>query len=260
MSVKRSSLPLAVAAGAIGVAAPWIALSRAAIPAPSVEKNYRVEMAHAFSHNFHALEDEGEESVRVEEVLLRTSRHPKVVRWRESVGKLRGLDAVAQVEGVNRLVNDLIHYRDDYEHWNREDKWGFPFATLDEGGDCEDFATLKRVSLHLLGWPQDGLFLLLGFSTMGETPESHAVLLVTLPDGSQVILDSLEKHVLPPADDHHFKPMMAIDRDSLYIVGLSRGADSRSAGLRMERIAGGATGDERRSGSGSRRSRPVPPA
>ena len=206
-------------------------------PDPRLAANYALHLAHGMSHSLHDLEADGEESVRVEEVLLRTSTHPKVVRWRKEVERLRDRAPLEQVEAVNRLVNDLVHYRDDFRHREREDKWGFPFATLDEGGDCEDFATLKRVTLHALGWPQDGLYLLLGFSTWSERPQSHAVLLATLPDGSQVILDSMEKHVLPPADDHYFQPMMAIDRDNLYLVGKSRAGSATAAVLHFERLA-----------------------
>jgi predicted transglutaminase-like cysteine proteinase len=193
--------------------------THAFVAQPAPGKNYQLRLTHQTAHTFNDLEDEGEESLRVEETLMRTSRHPKVLRWREKLDRLKGLGPLEQLEAVNRMVNDDIHYRPDYSHWNRQDKWGFPLATLDEGGDCEDYAMLKRVSLHYLGWPEGGLYLLIGFSTFGSQPETHAVLMATLPDGSQLILDSLEKHVLPPSDDHHFNPMMALDRGSFYLVG-----------------------------------------
>lgn len=182
------------------------------------DQNYRLELLHRTAHTFNPGYDDGEESVRVEEVLMRTSTHPKIVRWRKELYQLRGKSPVEQLEAVNRIINGDVTYRSDYQHWKREDKWGFPFATLDEGGDCEDFAMLKRVSLHYLGWPQDGIFLLMGYSTMNGKPETHAVLLVKSPDDRQFILDSMERHVVAPAADHHFKPMMALDRDSIYMV------------------------------------------
>jgi predicted transglutaminase-like cysteine proteinase len=182
------------------------------------DQNYRLELLHRTAHTFNPGYDDGEESVRVEEVLMRTSTHPKIVRWRKELDQLRGKSPVEQLEAVNRIINGDVTYRSDYQHWKREDKWGFPFATLDEGGDCEDFAMLKRVSLHYLGWPQDGIFLLMGYSTMNGKPETHAVLLVKSPDDRQFILDSMERHVVAPAADHHFKPMMALDRDSIYMV------------------------------------------
>ena len=185
---------------------------------PSPESNYNLQLMHRTAHTFNPSYDDGEESVRVEEVMMRTSTHPKIVRWRKELDRMRDKTPLEQLEGVNRLINADVVYRDDYRHWNREDKWGFPFATLDEGGDCEDYAMLKRVSLHYLGWPEEGLYLLIGYSTMGDRPETHAVLMATLPDGSQLILDSLEKHVLPPSADHHFKPMMALERQYLFLV------------------------------------------
>lgn len=204
----------------IGVLVGVLALDavRAREPSPGPEQNYRLELVHRTAHTFNPSYDDGEESVRVEEVMMRTSTHPKIVRWRKDLERLKDKTPLEQLEGVNRLINGDVTYRSDYQHWKRQDKWGFPYATLDEGGDCEDFAMLKRVSLHYLGWPQDGLYLLMGYSTMNGKPETHAVLLVTTPEGRQYILDSMEKHVLPPAADHHFKPMMALERDYLYMV------------------------------------------
>ena len=190
-------------------------------PAPSVSKNYRLTLTHKTSQTFTDLEDEAEESVRVETIMMRTSTHPKVVRWRERLDRLKGRPPLEQVDGVNEMINGTVRYIADYKHWEREDRWGFPYATLDEGVDCEDFATLKRVSLCYLGWKEDDLHLLLGFTTYNSSskPETHAVLLVTLPDRSQVILDNMEKRILPPADSKDFTPMIAIDRSSFYLVG-----------------------------------------
>ena len=194
-------------------------IARAIPMTPSPEKNYRLNMTHKTAHSFNNSYDDGEESLRVEEVLMRTSDHPKIVRWRKELDRVKNSTPLEQVREVQHLINADVKYRDDYQHWHRQDKWGFPFATLDEGGDCEDFAMLKRVSLHYLGWPEDRLFLLIGYSTLGQAPETHAVLLVTLPDGSQLILDSSENHVVPPSVDHHFKPLLALQRDYLYMVG-----------------------------------------
>lgn len=199
-----------------GVAALEVTRAREAAPGP--ERNYRLELVHRTAHTFNPSYDDGEESVRVEEVMMRTSTHPKIVRWRKDLERLKDKSPQEQLEGVNQLINGDVTYRPDYQHWKRQDKWGFPYATLDEGGDCEDFAMLKRVSLHYLGWAEDRLYLLVGFSTIGDKPETHAVLMATLPDGTQMILDSNERRVRPAATDEHFKPMMALEREYLYMV------------------------------------------
>lgn len=202
--------------GLLGVLA--FEVSRAMEVTPATDKNYSLQLLHRTAHNFNPSYDDGEESVRVEEVMMRTSTHPKIVRWRKDLDQLKGRSPMEQLEGVQRLINGDVAYRSDYKHWNRQDKWGFPFATLDEGGDCEDFAMLKRVSLHYLGWPEEGIYLLVGYSMMGDQPETHAVLMATLPDGTQMILDSNEKRVKPAATDKNFKPMMALEREYLYMV------------------------------------------
>lgn len=204
---------------------------------PSPEKNYRLQLVHEVSHAFNSLDEDGEESVRVETTMMRTSSHPKVVRWRERLDAMRDKSPWDQLDAVNRMVNDSVRYRSDYEHWKRQDRWGFPFATLDEGGDCEDYAMLKRVSLRYLGWPQEGIYLLLGFSTYNGDAETHAVLMATLPDGSQVILDSQNPRIFAPADDARFTPMLAINRDSFYLVGRTSPTQASKGTLHLHPVA-----------------------
>ena len=58
----------------------------------------------------------------------------------------------------------------------------------------------------------------MGYTTANGKPETHAILMVTAPDGQQYLLDSAQKRVLTPATHPHFKPMMALERQYLYMV------------------------------------------
>lgn len=208
-----------------------------AAKSPAPEKNYRLQLVHEVNHAFNALDEDGEESVRIETTMMRTSSHPKVARWRKQLDAMRDKPPLEQLEAVNRMINESVRYRSDYEHWRRQDRWGFPFATLDEGGDCEDYAMLKRVSLRYLGWPQEGIYLLMGFSTYNGDAETHAVLMATLPDGSQVILDSQNPRILAPADDTRFTPMMAINRESFFLVGRALATQTSKGRLQFVPVA-----------------------
>ena len=105
------------------------------------------------------------------------------------------------------------------------DRWGQPVETLEAGGDCEDFAFLKLVSLELLGWKPEQLYILIGTTDRSGKSEGHALLMAVLPDGSQLLLDSMTRVVLPPADDHPFHPIYAIDRDRYYHVAILEEGD-----------------------------------
>ncbi|HEX6590934.1 MAG TPA: hypothetical protein VF050_02950, partial [Moraxellaceae bacterium] len=68
------------------------------------------------------------------------------------------------------------------------------------------------------------LQLLIGYSTITRPPGQHAVLLATLEDGAQVILDNAERDLVLPGADRHFHPMYAVSRDQLYRASPGNGS------------------------------------
>lgn len=79
-----------------------------------------------------------------------------LVRWREFLETLRGQDAPAQLRAVNAYFNKLP-YRTDIENYGAEDYWATPRELFARGGDCEDYAIAKFLSLRALGWPAERL-------------------------------------------------------------------------------------------------------
>lgn len=187
---------------------------------PSRSQNYTLTMLSPLTPSFEDMwRDKMAEASRVQEdqqALLESSDEIAVQRWRQGLDALQGKPPLQQLDGVNRLVNRSVNYLADYEHWKRLDRWGYPYETLTEGGDCEDFALLKAESLRRLGWAPERLQLLIGYSTITRPPGQHAVLLATLDDGAQVILDNAEHDLVLPSEDRHFHPMYAVTRDQLY--------------------------------------------
>ena len=106
----------------------------------------------------------------------------------------------------------------DRDRYARRDVWAGAATTLVEGGDCEDLALLKAASLEHLGWNGDGLAVVVGVSTAGGERRAHAVLLATLGDGTQLVLDTLASRVLAPRDGRDFEPMYATGRGRLWLV------------------------------------------
>lgn len=96
--------------------------------------------------------------------------------------------AWAQLDAINRQVNNDIIPITDWDHYGVEDYWTYP----DDGkGDCEKYVLEKRRRLHSLGWPESALLITVVRDTKNE---GHAVLMVRTSDGD-VILDNLSNDI-----------------------------------------------------------------
>lgn len=141
-----------------------------------------------------------------------------VAEWRDALLPLAHSSPLAQASEVNRLVNGSVPQVSDNVWRDRGDHWGSPLETLRSGGDCEDLALLKRESLQSLGWPEERLAIVVGESARTDPPATHVVLLVTLENGAQLLLDSVEREVMAPRDNFQFTPAYALTRMHVYKV------------------------------------------
>lgn len=125
-------------------------------------------------------------------------RNLVVMTYSWEIDALRSAPALRQMERVNALVNNLVHYRPDVG----AETWKEPVQTLTAGGDCEDYALLKAYSLVTLGWPRQGLQLAVGRLADGRR---HAMLSVAL-DGKTYLLDNLAREP-SEADGYPWRPL-----------------------------------------------------
>ncbi|WP_422367722.1 transglutaminase-like cysteine peptidase [Pelagibius sp.] len=123
---------------------------------------------------------------------LHTSDHPVLVRWRRELSGLPQTHDERLVAAVNRMVNSDVRYLSDWRHGGGRDRWYGPLETLQEGGDCEDYALLKGYVLYTRGWPLQNLHLVAGILLSGE---AHMMLGVDYGPGRQVLLDNLVPHI-----------------------------------------------------------------
>ncbi|MDQ8036507.1 MAG: transglutaminase-like cysteine peptidase [Pedobacter sp.] len=189
---------------------------------PETAKNYTLQRVEPLQSPIESYwMKQGEEAIKahwLEIDRLMSSSEPKIRAWRDGLEQLRDKPALEQLQQVNVLINGSVPYLGDYQHWSRIDRWGNVSATLLEGGDCEDYAILKAASLLYLGWPSERLSVLIGFSSITRPPGPHAVLMATMEDGAQVILDSAVAGLSLPADNYGFFPAYALTRQALYRV------------------------------------------
>ena len=70
--------------------------------------------------------------------------------WKSGLEKFRGMPLQDMANSVNNMMNK-IQYIGDKKNWGKSDYWETPVEFLTYGGDCEDFAIAKYVSLRALG-------------------------------------------------------------------------------------------------------------
>ena len=109
----------------------------------------------------------------------------RLVRWEKLVWDLAYQSTPDKLRKVNDFFNGL-KFETDQRHWGQEDYWATPFETLaSNGGDCEDFAILKKRELVSMGWPSSALLL----TVVRARGTGHTVLTIRTAEGD-LILDN----------------------------------------------------------------------
>ena len=134
-------------------------------------------------------------------------------RWVGLLDGLHGADRMTQLEEVNRFAN-RIDYISDRRNYRVEDYWATPAEFFAKGGDCEDFALTKFVSLHRLGYHEDRLRIALAMDERRRL--YHAVLVVYLRDDAYV-LDNQIKRVTPHREISHYRPLASFNSRRLWL-------------------------------------------
>lgn len=93
------------------------------------------------------------------------------------------------VRSVNSRINSRVREVTDKSQYRREEYWALPTR---RGGDCEDFALLKKRELIRLGLPPERLLIA---TVLDRKRNAHAVLIVRTAQGDYV-LDNLTSRIL----------------------------------------------------------------
>lgn len=134
-------------------------------------------------------------------------------RWTRLLGELSGAAPMTQLEEVNRFVNG-VRYLSDRRHWGVDDRWASPAEFFAEGGDCEDYALVKFVSLHRLGFNVGRLRMVLARDERKSI--DHGFLAVYL-GGEALVLDNQIKTVTPHEAISHYRPLCSFNDQRLWL-------------------------------------------
>ena len=141
----------------------------------------------------------------------------RVMNWRTLISDARSKNIDDQLFVVNRFFNQ-VDFVDDIEHWKRQDYWATPVEFLGtNGGDCEDFTIAKYFTLRELGVPIEKMRLI--YVTATRLNQAHMVLgYYETPTSIPLILDNLNKRILPASSRRDLRPIYSFNGDGLWLA------------------------------------------
>jgi predicted transglutaminase-like cysteine proteinase len=141
----------------------------------------------------------------------------RVGKWREILASDKNMSEPAKLELVNRFFNALP-FVSDLEHWGKMDYWATPLEFMQSnGGDCEDFAIAKYLTLRELGVPTERLRIT--YVNALTLNQAHMVLAYyATPDAEPLVLDNLKASILPASQRADLVPVYSFNGDSLWLA------------------------------------------
>lgn len=160
---------------------------------------------------------------RYDEQISQRSNAATLVSWKNDLGRYGGQSLPNMAHDVNAYFN-RVEYIEDRDNYGWSDYWATPVEFLKHGGDCEDFAIAKYMSLKSLGVPEERLRIAIVHDLIKNIP--HAILIVYADDGA-LVLDNQTKDMKFAADVTRYKPIFSINRQGWWLH--SRGGNVQVA-------------------------------
>ena len=141
------------------------------------------------------------------------SQDCELYRWRKFIEGLRGKSPLEQLKAVNSFANHK-KYKADKENYGTGDHWATPAEFLSRGGDCEDFAIIKFLSLRYLGFSQDSIRIVVLVDTKLRLP--HAVLTVDM-NNDVLVLDNQTNEIISHRKLSQYVPVYSVNETGWWI-------------------------------------------
>ncbi|AFU97269.1 transglutaminase-like cysteine peptidase [Simiduia agarivorans] len=122
-----------------------------------------------------------------------------------------------KLTNANDFFNQ-VRWVADLEHWQKEDYWATPIETLaTNAGDCEDFSIGKYFTLLHTQLALDKLRIT--YVKALEYNQAHMVLAYyPSPDAEPLILDNINKTILPASQREDLLPVYSFNGDGLWLA------------------------------------------
>jgi len=126
--------------------------------------------------------------------------------WQDFLSEIRDLPEREQLERVNHYANNK-NYVLDLDNYGLLDYWAIPREFLFNGGDCEDYAIAKMMSLRWLGYSPDQMRIVVLQDT--NLRIAHAIMAVAT-ENDILILDNQAEEVMSHRKIIHYAPVYSI--------------------------------------------------
>jgi predicted transglutaminase-like cysteine proteinase len=132
----------------------------------------------------------------------------KLAGWKTFLEGQRDKKIMDQLVAIDSFINQYP-YVEDIVNWGVEDIWNTPYEFQQKGGDCEDYAISKYMSLRAIGVPEEMMRIQI-VSDLNLGGVIHAILIVFV-DGQVYVLDNQIKQVMLAVNIYHYKPIFSIN-------------------------------------------------
>lgn len=141
----------------------------------------------------------------------------RLVSWQHLVDSSAGLGEQQKLVRVNDFFNQ-VRFINDEKHWQKIDYWATPIELLaTDGGDCEDFAIAKYITLRALKIPDDKLRIT--YVKALTLNQAHMVLTYYDAPGSMpTVLDNLDPVIKPADQRSDLEPVYSFNGEGLWLA------------------------------------------
>jgi len=141
----------------------------------------------------------------------------RIIDWQNTVARHQSDSELVKLNVVNSFFN-RNQFVSDAEHWQMSDYWATPIEFLStRGGDCEDFAIAKYITLLALGIPDEKLRIT--YVKAIRLDQAHMVLTYyETPRAIPLVLDNLDKTIRPASQRPDLKPVYNFNGNGLWLA------------------------------------------
>lgn len=134
-----------------------------------------------------------------------------ILMWRKLIDSLKHESKSEQLFKVNLWLNSFP-YKQDNHIYGKSDHWSSPTEFLTHGGDCEDFAIIKYITLRELGFTAAELKIAIVYDVFSGT--DHAFLLAN-NENEEFVLDNRDHIISSSHYKDRYKPYYVFNETEL---------------------------------------------
>ena len=134
-------------------------------------------------------------------------------QWNDFIQGLQKEPALRKMMRTNIFMNRFAYKQDNWLY-DEADYWASPSEFFQNGGDCEDYAIAKYLTLRELGFAANKMKIAMVYDVYSGT--DHAFLIVK-HEGTEYVLDNREKMTVARYMKNRYKPHYAFNEETVWV-------------------------------------------